>query len=315
MVRRDYSGPIEVSVVGPPGITGQTVVTSTAGPPPPNQPNQTVGLLYITAAPNVAMGAYPIKVLAKAVIDGKPVVSYANVKGPVGVALGGLLFPPRDLLSQVVIGVGEKAPFTLTAKVDQPEVARPSTATVTITAVRAAGFTEEIFLTPIGLPPNVAPVLKNIPEGANEVKVELKVAANAPGGPFPISFTGRAKLENKDYTVVAPLASLLLASPFDSRVEPVQLELPTGGKAKLKVIAIRKGNYMGPITLQFRNLPKGVTAAAATIAQGKNDVEVELTAAANAGGKKANTNILGTAPAAGNQQNASPNFMVSVIKK
>lgn len=316
VLRRDYGGPIELNVIGPPGFTGQTVITSTAAPPPPNQPNQpAVGLLYISAAPNVPPGAYPIKIQCKGMIDGKPVVGYANVRAPVGAALAGLPFPPRDLLSQVVIGVGEKPPFTLTAKVDQPEVARPSNTTVTITAQRSPGFTEEIFLSPIGLPPNVAPVMKNIPEGANEVKVELKVAANAPGGSFPISFLGRTKHDNKDFQVAAPLTPLVLSAPFDLKVEPVQLEMPAGGKVKIKVIAVRKANYQGPITLQFRALPKGVTAAAATIAQGKNDVEVELTAAGNASTKKGNTNVLGTATAAGNQQNASPNFTVVVVKK
>ncbi|WP_339911512.1 hypothetical protein, partial [Symmachiella dynata] len=40
--------------------------------------------------------------------------------------------------------------------------------------------------------------------------------------------------------------------------------------------------YTGPIILTFVNLPKGVTAAPATIEAGKNEVEVELTAAADA---------------------------------
>jgi hypothetical protein len=60
-----------------------------------------------------------------------------------------------------------------------------------------------------------------------------------------------------------------------------------------------------------------VTAAAKpTIAMGQNSVDVEITAAANAAvGDKADVNIQGTATAAANQQNVSPNFTVSVGKK
>src|SRR5262249_18931237 len=35
--RRDYTGPIEISVIGPPGLTGATTITATA-PPAPNLP-------------------------------------------------------------------------------------------------------------------------------------------------------------------------------------------------------------------------------------------------------------------------------------
>ena len=49
---------------------------------------------------------------------------------------------------------------------------------------------------------------------------------------------------------------------------------------------------------------------------GQNDAEVELAVAANAApGEKKDVNVLGTASAAGNQQNASPNFTVVVEKK
>ena len=51
---------------------------------------------------------------------------------------------------------------------------------------------------------------------------------------------------------------------------------------KGKVVAERNPAYNGPIVLTFANLPKGVTAAAATIPDGKSEVEIVLTAAADA---------------------------------
>ena len=106
---------------------------------------------------------------------------------------------------------------------------------------------------------------------------------------------------------------------------PVWVEetLPPGGlrveprdKVKVKVSAVRKGGYQGPIGVEVRNFPANVTAPKATIAMAQTQVEIEVTAAANAvPAEKADVNVLGTATAAGNQQNASPNFTVSVVKK
>jgi hypothetical protein len=289
------------------------VLNPGAPPPPANQP---AALLFVTAAPDAAPGLHNVKVQCKATINGKPVVSYATVRTPVVAALAGLPFPPRDLLTPVAVAVTEKPPFTLAARFDAPESLRGVAAGVTITASRAPGFDEEIALTAVGLPPNVAPALKNIPKGMNEVKVQLTPAAAVPLGQYTISFNGKTKFQNKEFNVLAAPAALVIAVPFDLKVEPEKLALDLNGKAKLKVTAIRKGGYQGPITLQVRNLPANVAAPAATIEMGKDAVEIELTAPATAAvGDKADVNVLGTATAAANQQNASASFTVSVVKK
>jgi uncharacterized membrane protein len=147
------------------------------------------------------------------------------------------------------------------------------------------------------------------------VEVQLTPAANAAPGSFLISFTGKAKHENRDHNAIAAPIPLVLTLPFELAVEPAKVDLKPGEKGKLKVTATRKGGYKGPIALELRNLPANVTAAKATIDAEKNDVEVEIAAAANAApGDKGDVNVLGTAPAAGNQQQASGNFTVSVPK-
>jgi hypothetical protein len=89
--------------------------------------------------------------------------------------------------------------------------------------------------------------------------------------------------------------------------------IPHSGKHKIKIEAVRKGGYKGPIALEVRNLPANVTAAKATIAENQNELELELAAAGNAAaGEKADVNVLGTATAAANQQSASPNFLLKV---
>jgi len=313
VVAKDYKGPIELSVVGHPGVTGSKTINSEAKAAQPNQP---IGLMLISSAPDVPMGGYPIRVQAKATINGKPVVGYANVRPTLSAALGGLPFPPRQLGDQLVVAVTEKPPFTLTAKFDVPESLKGAKVNVTILAARADGFDGDIALSPVGLPPNVTPVVKNIAKGTNEIKAELTIAAGAAYGDFPISFTGKAKHNNKDFAVIAAPVSLVVALPFDLKVEPSPFKLDVGEKAKLKVVAARKGGYKGPIAVEVKGLPANVTAAKANIDMDKDDVEIEVAAAANAAaGEKADVNVVGIAAAAANQQNTSPNFTITVNKK
>jgi hypothetical protein len=311
-VRHDFTGPIEVTVAGPAGISGQVTLPNTP-PPAPNQPLPPAGTLLLRATPEVPMGPNLFTVQGKATINGKPVTEYASVRTPVSQGLANLPYPPRHLYTQVGLAVTEKPPFTLAAKFDQADWLRGGPATATVTATRAAGFAEEIALSTAPLPPNVAPGLKNIPKGQNEVKVQLTPAANAALGSFPITFIGKAKAGAKEFTVHSLPTDLVLTLPFDLKPEPLPVKVTAGAKAVLKVTAVRKGGYQGPIGVELRNLPANVTAAKGTIDMGQTAVDVEVTAApAAAAGDKADVNVLGTAVAAANQQNASTNFTVSV---
>lgn len=314
--RRDYAGPIELSVVGPPGVTGQATIAANQPPaPPPPAPPQPAATLVVIVPPEMAMGPYTLRIQGKATIDGKTVVEYASVQAAVKRDLANLPYPPRELLTPVGFAVTEKPPFSLTAKF-AAEALRGGPAPVTITATRAPGFTEEVALSAAGLPPGAAFVAKNIPKGQNEVKTQVNLPANARVGSFAVTVVGKAKYQNKDYSVDGTPAPLVVTLPFELKVEPAPVKLTVGAKVKVKVSAVRKGGYQGPIAVEVRNLPANVTAAKATIAPGQAQVEVEVTAAANgAPGEKKDVHVLGTATAAGNQQGASPNFTVSVAKK
>ncbi|HEV3259847.1 MAG TPA: PPC domain-containing protein [Gemmataceae bacterium] len=309
--RTGYAGPIEVTVVGPAGVSGKAVIA--AGQPA--APNVPAVLLTIHARPDVAMGAYPITIQGKATIDGKPVVRYASVSGVVRQSLGNLPYPPPQLFRQVGLAVTQKPPFSLAAKFDRAEWLRGGAVTATITGTRDAGFDEPITLTAVGLPPNVPPAAANIAKGQKEVKVQLNPAANAPLGRFLVSFVGKARFEHTDFAVTAPPVPLVLVPPFDLKLSPASLPIAQGGKAKLKVKAVRRGGYQGPVALELRNLPANVTATKAVIDAGHGKAVLEVAAAANAAvASKADIKVVGTATAAGNQQAESPNITLSVTK-
>jgi hypothetical protein len=311
LARRDYGGPVEVSVVGHPNISGS--LTIPAGQPP--QPNVPAGQLVVTVKPDVPIGPHIIRIEGKATINGKPVVAVASVAAPVKAALANLPYPPRELLDQIALAVTPKAPFTLTAKADAAEVLRGAPATVTVTAKRDAGFTEEIALAPGTLPANVAAALKPIPKGAGEVKVTLTPAANAALGSLPFTVVGKAKYQGRDVSATSAPAPLVVAPPFALKAEPVPVKLAPGAKVTLKVIATRKAGFAGPIAVEVRNLPAKVIATRGTIAMGQSSLELEITAAGTApAGDKADVNVQGTATAAGNQTATTPNFTVSITK-
>jgi hypothetical protein len=312
ITRRDYDGPIEISLDGTPGIGGRTVVTSatTLGP------KQPAAWLFVSASADAAPGAYSGRVQGKATIKNRELIAGASVRAAVIQELAGLPYPPPDLTHQIGIAVTQKPPFTLAARFATPEVIRGGVVPLTVSAVRTAGFEEEIALSSLGLPATFTTALANIPKGKNEVTVDVRAAANAPLGHLLVSFAGTAKVKNNEYHTLAQPVSLSLTLPFDLRVEGGPLELSPGKKATIRIAATRRGGYKGPISLEVRNLPAKVTAGKATISPGKCAAEIEVSAAADAAvSNKTDVNVLGVATAAENQQNSSPSFRVQVTKK
>jgi hypothetical protein len=348
--RRDFNGPIELSVAGPTGIQGSAVIPA----------GQNGTLLAVQAGSDAPIAGHRLSIIGKATINDKPVVEQANVRPLVSQNLGNLAFPPMHLHHELALGVTEKPPFTIQATYDQPEGLRGGTTPVTIHVAKDAGFDEEITVTLVTAPPvqgqpvPIPPATVKIPKGQAQAKLELKPAGNAPLSPQTLGYIARAKFNNKDVTASVLPSPLPLTLPFDLQVDarggmlnvpglragqpapsPFHvadllngaaglaafglLDLshvhPAPNTLKVKVTAVRKGGYNGPITLEFRNLPANVSAPKPAIPEGQTEVEVDLTAAANAAvGAKGDVNVLGTATGLANQQNASPNFTVNVVK-
>jgi hypothetical protein len=308
VTRRGYTGPIDVHVVGPKGLSGKAKIAA----------GQAAGTLLLEAAPDLVPGPYAIALKGEANIDNAPVTEWVSVRKSVSASLANLIYPPPQLDTQVAVAVTPKAPFQLTAKVEPVRNVPGLPASVVVTVQRDAGFTEAIALGPLtGLPPNVKdPGLKAIPKGQNEVKAKLVLDPKAPLGTYQISVSGKAKYDKKEISALSRPAELIVGAPFDLKVEPAMLSLPQGGKGTLKVVATRHGGYDGPVAVELRNLPAKVTAAKAVIAKGQSTAEVVVTAAGDAAaGPKMDVNVLGTATALNNLQSASPNFTVSVRKK
>ncbi len=308
VVRKGYTGPIELSTRGEVGLSG--TVTLKAG--------QNAGVLMVVSKGDLPMGAYQFQVIAKATVDGKPSVQTANAKAMIAASLNGLLFPPMHLQTFVSLAVKEKAPFSLAIKMDPPEGVPGGKANVTITATRDPGFVDEITLNPpVGLPATIpVPKLGAIAKDKTEITFPLDLNVKTPMGEYFVLMSAKTKHQGKEYSAATPPLMLVLGLPFELQVEPALVSLKPGEKAKLKVTAIRKGGYKGPISMDVRKLPAMVTASKAIIAENQNSVEIELSVLPTApAAEVAGVDVSGIATALNNLTNASPAFTVRVQKK
>jgi hypothetical protein len=204
--RRDFGGAIEISVVGPKGISGQLAIAAGKAPPP----NQPLGTLVVNAAADVPVGPYALQIQGKATINGKVVTKLASVRAVVAQGLANLPLPPPSMYTSIGLAVTEKPPFALTAKLDAPSYAPGKAATLTIAATRSPGFTAEIALSAAALPPGVTAMLKNIPANQNEIKATLTLTPQAKVGQTPLTIIGKAKHQGRDVTATAPPVTLVI---------------------------------------------------------------------------------------------------------
>jgi hypothetical protein len=197
VTRRDYNGPIDVSVVGA-GLTGQVTIPAAMGPPkPPNVPS---GSLTIKVPDNAVAGPVPFFITGKATINTRAVTRLATFRLVANQMLATLPYPPPHAETRLSLAVKARPPFILTARFDTPNVQPGKPIVATVTANRAPGFTEEIVLTATGMPPTIKATMKNIPKGQNEVKVQFDLMPTAAVGSFPITITGKAKVGMTDVT-------------------------------------------------------------------------------------------------------------------
>jgi Bacterial pre-peptidase C-terminal domain len=280
-VRGSFAGPISLTLLDPP--EGLQATPSVIGP----GLNQTV--LTVQAAPSVMAGKiYPVRIAGTAQSGTVQYQAIATVTDAQKAAFSGLPVPPQ-FLSQTIAAALNPAPL-FTLKTDKPGVVfgKDLSATVKVISARTEGFGEDIALAVIpaapqpGLPPGVAAAVKPIVKGSNEIEITFTANAQAPLGDFSVVLTGTGKQGNA--TVVQPIPALAvsLQPPFALKPDFAGAIVAKGQELKIKVIAERNPAYAGPINLAIQNLPKGVTASAAVIAAGQNEIEVTLTAAADA---------------------------------
>lgn len=291
--RQGYNGPIAVAAVGlPAGFTSTPTVIG-AG-----RPNI---VLTLTASDKAAKGkVFPVRIAGTAKINNKDTKTNASIQAALKGVFGGLPWPPSTLSEEVAVAVAPAAPFSLKTTPQKVVFGRDLTAKIKVSVTRQKGYTEAIALVlqpaKNGLPGGISAGLKPIPAGKNEIEITFSANNKAALGEFTANINGQLKKGKTTVTQPVPSIGLSLANGMSLKAQASAPKLARGGELKLKVTVSRNPALKAPVVLTVANLPKGVTASAATIAADKTEVEIVLKAAQDAKqGDVKNLTVKGTA--------------------
>ena len=279
-VRLDYNGPIQVTAVDLP--EGFTSVPTVIG--------QGLASVVLTVnAPAEATGGKVngIRIVGTAKIGDADVQSRATVTSALKAAYNNMPFTPPNIDSALVASAAAKPAYVLKTEPQEIVFGQDLSTTVKIIVERGEGVSEAIALAltpapmgglPAGLTATVAPIAKD----TNEIAVTFAANNQVPLGDYTAVLVGTHTKENVNLVQPTPGITLKLQTPYQLAIGPADAKIAKGGNVTIKVTAVRNPAYNGVINLTFQNLPAGVTAPAAMSAEGQNEVEVQLTAAADA---------------------------------
>lgn len=273
--RKDYNGPITLEVSGVDGCTLANNVIAEG---------QTEVVLSVTLPAGLPAGTLAdVRIVGRARIGEVDFAAVASTIAPLRVAFSGLPYPPASLDGAVGLGVGPVFPefFKLTADpVLLPQLVGGGT--LTVKAEKLNGFADVINLAVEGLPEGVTATLQPVAADQPQVAIALAGGEILPEGDHVIRVTGSAVFQNQPRSVVLAEVPLKVIKPLGVAIVPAG-PLVAGGTQKVKVTITRYGDDMGAVALTFKNLPTGVTATAgAAVPEGQTEVEIDLTAAADA---------------------------------
>lgn len=268
--RRDFAGPITLTVPDPPpGVTVRPGLIP-AG--------QTVGALTVSAAPGAAFDATPLRVVGTA----------AGLGGPLAVEATRttILARQADFATHHATRVGllaapaTAAPVTFTAPETPVELVLAYAATVPVHAARAPGA-EDVVLTFGSLPtvPNLAVAADpKLAAKATDGAVTINSNPDTAPGPVVVALTAKGKFGDRERTIALPAVTLNVVRPADVADHPPRVEVYAGATADVRGKVIRRGPFKDPITVKLAGLPAGLKADPAVVPPGATDFALKINA-------------------------------------
>lgn len=290
--RRDYNGPITLSIAG--AGEGFALANNVI----PEGKNETT--ISVTVPSALEPGKpYTISIVGQAKIGEADFRATASTLVNLRKLFNGLAYPPESLDGSLALGVGPvfadffQLAVEPAAPVVYPQVA--GAASVTIKATKTNGFDDPITLAIDGLPAGVAATVAPIPKGQAQVAIALAGPGSLAEGDYTFRVIGSANFQNQPKQVVLGNAVLRVVKPLEITAAPAG-PVNRGAAQKLKLSVARAPGIGGPVAIRLKNLPVGVTAPAEiTIPDGQNEVTVDLTAAVDARAGEAAISAVATA--------------------
>ncbi|HEX5445524.1 MAG TPA: hypothetical protein VFW87_16985, partial [Pirellulales bacterium] len=276
--RRDYNGPITLSVAG----AGDGFVL--ANNVIPEGKNETV--MSVTVPARLEPGQlHTIQVIGQAKIGEAEVRSMASTLAALRKEWSGLPYPPAALDGLVGLGVGPVFGdfFQLAVEPSPVPFAQVAgAASFNVKATKSNGFNDVITLAVDGLPPGVTATVAPIAKGQPQATIQLTGPGSLAEGDYRFRVIGSASFQNQPKQMIVDSAVLRVVRPFEVSIAPAG-PVKRGANQKVKVTVARTAAAAGAVTLRLKNLPSGMNAPAEiTLAEGKNEIEVEIAAAAEA---------------------------------
>lgn len=204
----------------------------------------------------------------------------------IGSAAGGPEIVSPTFTLRVAPAAGTVPRFEL--KVD-PAIVRlkpGAKGTVRVTAIRH-GYDGPIHVELINLPRQVRAAREVIDRRKDSVEIDLLADARADTveqrnvqAVGTTTVGPNLRVVSADFTVTVQ-ANATGKQAIAVRVEPREVRLTPGGKAKVKVSVTRR-NYEGPVAVELRDLPNQVTAPRMIIPANQNIMDIELLAGVRA---------------------------------
>ncbi|HEV3024260.1 MAG TPA: LamG domain-containing protein, partial [Pirellulales bacterium] len=224
--RRDYNGPITLSVEG----AGEGCVLR-HNVIPEGKPDTT---MHVTPGPSLAAGQMAmIRLVGQAKIGANEYRASASTLVAMRTGLAGLPFPPAVLDGTLALGVGPVFPpfFQLASASPALALTQPSAkASLKVQTTRSNGFDDVINLAVEGLPAGVTAAAASIPKGKNDAALELTSAQAIAPGKYPIRVVGSATFQNQPQTFA--LDQVALEGPPIAIAFAPAGPLAVGGKQK-----------------------------------------------------------------------------------
>ncbi|HUY89237.1 MAG TPA: PPC domain-containing protein [Pirellulales bacterium] len=276
--RRDYNGPITLSIAG--AGDGFALANNVI----PEGKNETT--MSVTVPSSLEPGKpYTISIVGQAKIGETDFRSTASTQVALRKLFNGLAYPPESLDGSLALGVGPVFADFFQLAVEPAPALYPQVAgasSVTVKTTKSNGFDDQITLAVDGLPAGVTATVAPIPKGQAQVAIALAGPGSLAEGDYTFRIVGSATFQNQPKQVVLGNAVLRVVKPLEVTAAPAG-PVNRGAAAKLKLSVARAPGIGGPVTIRLKNLPVGVTAPAEiTIPDGQNEVQVDLTAAVDA---------------------------------
>jgi hypothetical protein len=269
-------------------------------PPQVIPSGNTRGVIVFSAASKTPEWTGTVRVVGKASINGQEVVRELRAGGPTYAAANNQQAATTFLISRLsrdlVLGVRDEGPYSVTATAKETAVLPGKNVTVPITLKRNASELKSsaIKLTPVNLSKDLTLATLTVPAGKDTQDISIAVKTNAPPGLYTVVLLAEADVDMADSKTKkkAKIKLLQPSTPILFTVLPSQLgklkataagtKLTKGQNHEIIVSVSRMYDYDGPFTVKLASKSKGISAKEVTIPAGASEAKVMVQVAPDA---------------------------------